>query len=57
VRYYQQKAKIEVSPEDIAEIVLSRELILHELKKQGFKEVLLDLEGYRCGAMNQDIVK
>jgi uncharacterized protein len=53
VRYYSGSAKIEVSGTDLNEIVSSRDIIIHRFKQIGFKEIMLDLGGYRQGALNE----
>jgi uncharacterized protein len=51
------KAKIESNYADIEGVAFHRAEIIHKLKSLGFKSVLLDLEGYRQGSLNEDIVK
>jgi len=46
-------AKIEVLPVDIERLVGMRELVANYFKQIGFKYVMLDLEGYRSGSLNE----
>ncbi len=46
-------ARIEVLPEQIAELLRQREQISDELQKYGFTYVSVDLKGYRTGSMNE----
>lgn len=50
------KAKIEPNPDDIDAVAFKREEIIKKFKAIGFKATLLDLEGYRQGSLNEDIV-
>jgi uncharacterized protein len=55
VRYLNGHAKIETSVNDIVDVAAMRAEIIHGIKNCGFKGVLLDLEGYRQGSLNEDI--
>jgi uncharacterized protein len=55
VRYLSGRAKIETSVNDIADVAAMRSDIISGIKSCGFKGVLLDLEGYRQGSLNEDI--
>ncbi len=48
-------ARIEVAPEEIERAFALREELIRVLKAQGYNSVLLDLEGYRRGKMNDTI--
>ena len=52
LRHYGTLAKIEVVPEDLARAWACREKLLHEILQLGFRNVALDLAGYRRGAVN-----
>ena len=53
VRIHGGMARIEVEPENLADILGMRERIVAELKDFGFSYVSLDLQGYRTGSMNE----
>ena len=48
-------ARIEVSPEEITELVEHRDKIQLKLTSLGFAYVSLDLRGYRTGSMNEEL--
>jgi len=52
VRFHGSLARIEVNPEDFEVIFKNRKKISRGLIKLGFKNVALDLKGYRTGSMN-----
>jgi len=52
LRHLGSMAKIEAPPESFAALVAMREELLPALRKLGFNDVVLDLAGYRLGAMN-----
>lgn len=54
VRHYEDTARIEVEPEDIAKLAdeTVRPRIVDYLKDLGFQSVTLDLAGYRMGSLN-----
>ncbi len=55
LRYHRDLARIEVTPEEIDRLldpVLRAELV-RRLKEIGFTYVALDLQGYRCGSMDE----
>lgn len=54
LRYVDDTARLEVGEDDLETVLKNREMILGELKNLGFKSILLDLQGYRTGAMNKD---
>jgi uncharacterized protein len=55
VRHHDNIARIEVLPENIADLVSPeiREKILQKFKELGFQYITLDLQGYRTGSMNE----
>ncbi|WP_085991129.1 ATP-dependent sacrificial sulfur transferase LarE [Oceanobacillus senegalensis] len=53
VRYHENVARIEVSPEKIMELVEKREQVQHKLVSLGFDYISVDLRGYRTGSMNE----
>jgi uncharacterized protein len=52
LRHLGGMAKIEAPPESFAAILTMREELLAALRDLGFSDVVLDLAGYRMGAMN-----
>lgn len=59
VRHHGNMARIEVSPTDIAALAQpdTAQLIVDQLKQIGFTYVVLDLQGYRTGSMNETLSK
>ncbi len=57
VRYVEQRAEIEVDPSYFRHIMSFRKEITDKLKQLGFIAVLLNLEGYRQGAMNRTLTE
>lgn len=55
VRHHENVARIEVTPEEISELVQQRDQIHMKLKALGFTYVSLDLRGYRTGSMNEEL--
>lgn len=55
VRHHENVARIEVTPEEIVELVKHREQIQLKLTSLGFAYVSLDLRGYRTGSMNEEL--
>lgn len=55
VRHHGNVARIEVTPEDIPELVKQRDQIQLKLTSLGFAYVSLDLLGYRTGSMNEEL--
>jgi uncharacterized protein len=53
VRHHDQVARIEVDPQELAEVVERREEIISALKEAGYTYVTLDLMGFRSGSMNE----
>ena len=56
-RYHDTIVRIEVPPEDIVRLVVPdvRAPMVEYMKKQGFTYVVVDMEGYRQGAMNETL--
>lgn len=62
LRHYQlpdetRLARIEVDGRDIKRIVNYKSRVARYLKKQGYNYIVLDLEGYRTGSMNDSIIR
>ncbi len=57
VRYGQTSARIEVVPAEIPRLVEQRVAVVAFFKQLGFQYVLLDLEGYRMGSLNEVLKK
>lgn len=55
VRHHDNVARIEVTPEEITELVKYRDQIQMKLTSLGFTYVSLDLRGYRTGSMNEEL--
>ena len=55
VRHHDNVARIEVTPEEISELVKYRDQIQMKLTSLGFAYVSLDLRGYRTGSMNEEL--
>ena len=55
VRYHNDLARIEVSPDQISLLLEHREEIVGHLKQIGFRYIALDLQGYRPGSMNEGL--
>lgn len=58
LRVHDDIARIEVGPEQIPNLIDSqvRELVISNLKDLGFNYITLDLEGFRTGSMNTDVL-
>ncbi|MBZ0255936.1 ATP-dependent sacrificial sulfur transferase LarE [bacterium] len=55
VRHHNQLARIEVSVDDMQQVLLNREEIYRRIKDVGFTYVSLDLLGFRSGSMNETL--
>ena len=57
VRYHDDVARIEIAPEAFARLMEPgrREEIVAQLRRIGFRQIALDLEGYRQGSMNRGV--
>jgi pyridinium-3,5-biscarboxylic acid mononucleotide sulfurtransferase len=52
VRYHGDVARIEVSPDRLADVVDRAPEVVEHLRAAGFQHVTLDLDGYRRGSLN-----
>ena len=57
VRYQAPTARIEVHPDQIEPLVRARNQVIEHFHSLGIKRVLLDLEGYQSGKLNQEVKK
>ena len=59
VRWLDGKAKIEIIPFDFKKIIKKKNLekTIAGLTDIGFKDILLDLKGYRSGSLNEELLK
>ncbi len=58
VRHLGETAKIELDKKDIADFVSANyKIVITEFKKIGFKDVSMDMEGYRTGCLNNELRK
>lgn len=55
VRHHGDIARLEVSPGEFASLVEQRGQVNHAVRAAGFQRVLLDLNGYRRGALNEGL--
>jgi len=57
VRHHDTIARIEVNPQDIEKVTTQplRSQIVDKIKSLGFKFVTVDLQGYRCGSLNEPL--
>lgn len=53
VRHYGKTARLEVAPDALERLVADRKAVLIFFKNIGFTYVVVDLEGYRSGSMNE----
>ena len=53
VRHFGDTARLEVLPPKIVDLFLAREVVLYYFKNLGFTYIVVDLEGYRSGSMNE----
>lgn len=56
VRHHGDTARIEVEPHELERAVLEREPIVRGLRGLGFGSVVLDVDGYRRGALNEALI-
>ena len=56
VRISGKTAKIEILPNDFQNLINKKDEILKSFFDIGFKDVLLDLKGYRQGSLNEGII-
>jgi pyridinium-3,5-biscarboxylic acid mononucleotide sulfurtransferase len=52
VRHHDRAARLEVGPAERALVALHRQRVVDGVRAAGFERVLLDLDGYRRGALN-----
>jgi pyridinium-3,5-biscarboxylic acid mononucleotide sulfurtransferase len=57
VRHHGDAARLEVAPADLGRAAARSAEIARALKRVGFGRVLLDVEGYRRGALNESLVQ
>jgi uncharacterized protein len=57
VRHHGEAARIEVGPTELDVAVAAIAPVVDGLLGLGFRRVLLDVEGYRRGSLNQPLVK
>lgn len=57
IRVYERLARIEVDEEDYSCLLEHKEEIIAYLKKLGYVYITLDLEGFRSGSMDVEVVK
>jgi uncharacterized protein len=57
LRHFGNLAKLEVLPEDMEELLKSRDNVVKYLKEMGYSYITMDLEGYKTGSMNREIEK
>ena len=52
VRHYDDTARVEVEPAELARVVAQRDAVVAGVKAAGYRYVTLDLEGFRSGNLN-----
>ena len=57
IRVHGNIARIEVDSKYMGKLILNRDLITKHLKALGYTYITLDLEGFRSGSMDVDVVK
>lgn len=55
VRHHGSLARLEVHPSELPRVAASRGEVLRRVEAAGFSRVLVDLEGYRRGALNEGL--
>lgn len=55
VRIHDRMARIEIMPDEFEKLMENRELIVKNLKDNGFTYITMDLQGYRTGSMNETL--
>jgi len=55
VRHHDGLARLEVHPAEIARVAEHRERIAEAVRAAGFRRVLIDLQGYRRGSLNEGL--
>jgi uncharacterized protein len=56
VRHHDGLARLEVHPTELAAVARLRREVLAAVRAAGFRRVLVDLQGYRRGALNEGLV-
>ncbi len=56
VRHYEDTARIEVNKDEISKLVSIKDEVDVAFKKTGYDYIIVDLEGYRMGSMNENLV-
>ena len=56
VRLHDKLARIEILPDDFEKLIKIHEKVSVKFKDLGFKFVTMDLQGYRTGSMNENIL-
>lgn len=57
VRHHDRLARIEVPPEDLDVVLQHRDQLVSELKAAGYTYVTLDLQGFRSGSANEELIR
>jgi len=55
VRHYEDRASVEVGPDELPHALELQSEIVERLKRLGFSEVVVDPNGYRSGSLNEAI--
>lgn len=55
VRHHDTVARLEVHPAELAEVVRRRAAVAEAVRSAGYASVVLDLQGYRRGALNEGL--
>jgi uncharacterized protein len=56
VRHYDNTARIEVDIDALSSVIAQREAVIDAIQAAGYRYVTLDLEGFRSGNLNADII-
>lgn len=56
VRHHGTLARIEVPREDMAAVLVHRDQVVADLKEAGYTYVSLDLQGFRSGSANEELI-
>ncbi|MBN1427612.1 MAG: ATP-dependent sacrificial sulfur transferase LarE [Anaerolineae bacterium] len=56
VRHHRSLARIEVPPEDMAAVLANRDRIVADFKAAGYTYIALDLQGFRSGSANEELI-
>ncbi len=55
VRHFDETARIEVEIEDMPKVLENREAIVDSIMESGYRNVMLDLRGFRSGSLNESL--